>query len=71
MKDRPSRSERQSFLTVNGGVVGGFLAYKAGLTGTPEARTKGNRRSRLKPPFGSGNLFPGAMLPGDSGIDAE
>src|SRR6266404_5012228 len=54
-------------LTVPGGVVGGSWAYKAGLTGTPLSANEGIAAAGYNPLFGSGNLFPGALLTGDSG----
>jgi hypothetical protein len=58
--------ENGSNLTVPGGVVGGSWAYKAGLTGTPASANEGIAAAGFGL-FGSGDLFPGAELPGDSG----
>ena len=51
-------------LTILGGVVGGSWAYAAGLSGAPHGANEGISGAGLGL-FGPGNLFPGAMLPGD------
>jgi hypothetical protein len=56
--------ENGANLTVPGGVVGGSWAYVAGLTGTPGSANEGIAAAGFGL-FGSGNVFPGAMLPGD------
>ncbi len=57
--------EDGSNLTVPGGVVGGSWAYAAGLSGAPGSANEGIGAAGFGL-FGSGNLFPGATLPGDS-----